>query len=301
MKRKQFNDKHGLDYLKKEKRVEYFERLIKPYEKNGIKEYFIMQYLDGDGNELNEKFWSTHSSSRFAFELYSWMANCNSIKDICFEKKLIGLNETKRSPNMDVYIELDNRIIFIESKFSESSSQKIDSLSPAYDKEKGKAETNHGLVGKLELIERYYGHDDAVEAFPRFIKDVRNKLDRKYNPCWMDYKQEITHLVGIYLTIANDLTNYYKNKDIEFYNVYYDFEDQPNSPVEWFFKEASGLMNNLLVKNGLCKTFKYEHLSAQSLANSDVIIKFDKSVSAYGLSNRTIGEQLKDEFDLIIK
>lgn len=301
MKRKQFNEKHGMGHLEKEKRAEYFERLIKPYEKKGVKEYFIMQYLDGDGNELNEKFWSVHSSSRFAFELYSWMANCSLIKDICFEKKLTGLNETKRSPNMDVYIELDDRIIFIESKFSESSSQKIDSLSPAYDKEKGKAETNHGLVGKLELIERYYGHDDASEAFPKFIESVRSNLDCKYKPCWMDYKQEITHLVGIYLTIANDSTNYYKNKNIEFYNVYYDFEDQPNSPVEWFFKKASDLMNNLLVKNGLCKTFKYEHLSAQSLANSNVIIKFDKSVSAYGLSNRTIGEQLKDEFDLIIK
>ena len=291
------NDNH----LTKDKKVEYFERLIKPYEKvDGVKEYFIMQYLQGDGNELKEKFWSIHSSSRFAFELYSWMVNDIRIKRFCFEKKLEGLKDTTTPPNMDVYFELDNRIIFIESKFSEISTQSINNLSEAYYVEKGQTKTNRGLAAKLELIDRYHNHEDGKTRFVKFINDVKEKLSKKYKPCWMDYKQEITHLVGIYLTIANDKTGYYKNKDIDFYNVYYDFEDKPDSPIEWFFDEAKEMMIDLLVDRGLCKSFEYKHLTAQNLVESEVIVKFDKDTPAFGLENKTIGEMLKDYFDLII-
>ena len=143
-------------YLSKETRLEYFQRLIKPYTKKGETKYFIMQYLDGDGNELNKKFWSIHSSSRFAFELYSWMANDSRITDFSFEKKLMGLNEAKKGPNMDVYIEKTNEAFFIESKFTEKTSPTIDNLSEAYYLKTSEATNKRGLIGKLDLEERYY-------------------------------------------------------------------------------------------------------------------------------------------------
>ena len=46
----------------------YFQRLMTRYDSN---KYFILQYLEADGHELNGKFFSPISSSRLAFELYS--------------------------------------------------------------------------------------------------------------------------------------------------------------------------------------------------------------------------------------
>ena len=106
----------GLDKLN------YFERMIIPYDKKG-KKLFITQYLSGDGNELNKKFWAVNSSSRFAFELYSWMAReeAKDVLDFQFEKKLKNIVGSPKNPNMDVYIEKKDEIIFIESKFNHSS------------------------------------------------------------------------------------------------------------------------------------------------------------------------------------
>jgi hypothetical protein len=59
---------------------EYFQRLIGPTKRtiNGREEttYFIMDYLQGEGNELGGKFFSPYSSSRLCFDLYSlaWFA-----------------------------------------------------------------------------------------------------------------------------------------------------------------------------------------------------------------------------------
>ena len=76
--------------LTDEKKVQYFEKMIVPYEKKGQKKYAILQYIRGAGNELEEKFWQDHSSSRMAFDLYSWMQEekYSEIKDFSFEYQL---------------------------------------------------------------------------------------------------------------------------------------------------------------------------------------------------------------------
>lgn len=281
-------------YLPKEVQLEYFKRLIKPYKRNKENEYFITQYLQADGNELSKKFWSIHSSSRFAFELYSWMAEDERIYDFCFEKKLVGLNGAEKKPNMDVYIETKDKIFFVESKFTESTPQTISGLSEAYYCRTHEAKNRHGLVVKKELEERYYEDSNAYSAFPKFIKETINMLEgNNEKSCWMDFKQEITHLVGIYLTVSR--ISYYHDKNICFLNVYYDFEDGSNILIEQFFNKANILMKKLL--KPFCKSFEYKHLSAQDLVKSKEIVGFDLEKCAYGLGNKTIKEMLNFYFE----
>jgi len=99
----------------------YLSRLITPYEGGGKKKIFFDQFSNGNGNELKNKFWSRRSSSRLCFDLYSCHANNPQVLDIEFEYKLPGIfSGRNESPaNMDVYIKTKNRIIFIESKFTE--------------------------------------------------------------------------------------------------------------------------------------------------------------------------------------
>ena len=247
-------------YLSEKLMEEYFQRLITPYRKGNEKNYFIVQYLNADGNELRKKFWSKHSSSRFAFELYSWMANDKAFSKFYFEYKLKGLKGSEKQPNMDVYFEKGNNIVFIESKFSELTAPNLDNLSSSYDSED---KNGHGCM-KYSLEERYWDKDKAAKRFSKFINDVRNKLVGLKESTWMDYKQEITHLVGIYLTIAaND--KYYKDKDVKFYNIYYDFECPDEPVIGWFFKEGEKVMKELLVNEGLCKSFEYKSMTAQEV------------------------------------
>ena len=56
-------------YISSEDIVQYLGRLCK----NRKQGKFISQYLEGDGNEISKKFWSVKSSSRLAFDLYSWI------------------------------------------------------------------------------------------------------------------------------------------------------------------------------------------------------------------------------------
>ena len=90
-----------------EEKTMYYQRLTKPYNKNGMR--FIDDYMDGSGKELIEKFWSIISSSRLAFDLYSWIVEEeNIICEMYFEKKLPGVilnhRESLGVPNMDVFI-----------------------------------------------------------------------------------------------------------------------------------------------------------------------------------------------------
>ena len=279
----------GSQYLPFDQQCDYYRRLITPYYKNG-NQLFIQQYINGSGNELEESFWSINSSSRFAFELYSWMVKEDGVKVFEFEKKLDTINHAPIPPNMDVYIEIDDRVIFIESKFREKTPQKIDDLSESY-----YSETT--TRSKQTLYERYKGDKKAADTFRDFAKYTKRLLEgNNYPSCWMNFKQEITHLIGIALTIRNN-PSYYKNKRIEFYNVYYDFGDKENTAIEIFFKEANKIMNNLL--DGIVSSFKYEHITAQSLVKNGTIMPFDLKAKAFA-SDKTIGEFLDYYFNFVV-
>ncbi len=276
---------------------QYHKRLNTPYIKNGQQKDFLTQYNNGDGNELSSHFWSAKSSSRFAFELYSWMASSKKVDDIEVEKKLTGIAGSKKKPNMDVFIEIGNRVIFIESKLTEAVSQDLKKLSDSYYLPLGESKNS-----KTTLEHRYHDQTDIAYAIHEFICDfVMPALKAgNYPSCWMDYKQEITHLIGILLDVTLNKNNYYKDKDIEFYNIYYDFEDEEYDFINEFFKKANNMVNDLLVKKGLCKSFTYKRMTAQEMVKSGKIIRFDQNTKSYA-SNKTIGETLFEQFDFKIE
>ena len=82
---------NGNKYLSDTDKVGYFYRLFKSYIKNNKVKRFIYQYLEGDGNELLDKFFNVYSSSRLCFELYSHLAFDNKVDDIEFEYHLPSL------------------------------------------------------------------------------------------------------------------------------------------------------------------------------------------------------------------
>ena len=185
-------------------RQEYLLKLFSPYKKKGEIKFFIFQYLRGAGKELNKKFWSPVSSSRLAFNLYSWLAkNDSPVVDFEFEYQLPGLKSGGMGPNMDVYIETKDEIIFIESKFTEKADlnyinledEPSSYLSPAY------YAPSHGKKG-MELKDRFYEYPFA-EEFSKFCysweKTMRSHLDWREHVDWFEPKQETCHLSGILL------------------------------------------------------------------------------------------------------
>ena len=263
--------------------IDYYRRLTTPYKKHGVKKFFITQFLKGDGHELESHFWSKHSSSRLAFELYSWLANEDCIKDIEFEYKLKGIKGSPKSPNMDVFIETEDKVIFIESKFTETYTQNIESLPDAYYKEKGEAKNTNGNLIKSTLSERYFSNEISTK-FINFKNYIDDNLFHTQEPqCWMDYAQEFKHLVGIYLFLTKNATakRRFKNKKIEFYNVFYKKDIKTNNDIESFFNEGQKLMNELLKR----EDFVYESITTQDIISK--IQTHNSDLTAFA-SNRQI-------------
>lgn len=225
----------------------YMPQLIKGYEKGGLVKFFLDQYAQGGGQELNQKFWSSKSSSRLAFDLYSWMADSsvNSVKDFEFEFRLPGLASGGSGANMDVYVETEKEAIFIESKFSEKAKQNwLKTLSEAY--------TKTGIYGSKgkSLNERYY-NKCISKYIVDFIKEISSCDVGKSD--WFDPKQEICHTIGIFLMLLGvDINNRKATYDtirskekICLYNVYWNFnnKEEKNPNTLKVFKKA---FNNLV-------------------------------------------------------
>lgn len=292
------NKLNGGPTISDKDKTDYIKRLKTPYIKKGIKKTFFDQYDRGSGSELAGKLWSSISSSRFAFEMYSWLAELSSVIDIEFELKLVGVT-TRGVPNMDVYIELKDKIIFIENKFTESYEQIIDcsTLPGAYWKEKGDKEAlttdkPPKPIGSL-LIQRYHKDQEALDEFLLFINTFEERLNKELDDTtpkiWMEYSQEIKHLYGIYFYLKKHRELH--GKEVDFYNVYYYLEDPTNAVLEQFFVEGEKMMNKLLKKYNI--SFKYKALKAQ-----DVIKEMDDEAEAFCQNNK-VKNILKDKFLVI--
>lgn len=282
-----------------EEKVEYFKRLIK---KNRKSKYYIIDYLNGGGNELSSKFWSKRSSSRLAFDLYSWIVENKNVKEFCFEYMLPGVLTSKSGPsgvpNMDVYIEIDNNIVFIENKYTEKSDfgymdlNKVKSngelakpkLSQAYylNKEYGRS--------NLSLAERFYGYKEIGEAFSNFCMEIDEEIiklqkDDKTECAWFDAKQETCHLFGIifYLLGVNfDDKNKHRenlqNKKIILYNIFWKMDkDNDSAQFPILFKEkAEELINEIIEMKSFNCTFEFKFLTVQNL--------FEDNIDFFGLN-----------------
>ncbi|MBR4260981.1 MAG: hypothetical protein IKQ33_03400 [Clostridia bacterium] len=285
------NRNQQIEELRKNKvnKEEYLNRLKSIYTKRGIEKTFEDQYLNGEGHELDSKFFSPISSSRLCFELFSWMANDENIIDIEFEYYLPGLKSmsghTISQPNMDVYYENED-INFVESKFTEQSYNKQDELSKKYyDYYLEENNTNKSLSDIAAI--RFYGNHIFAKYFIEFVNDIfayceENDLFNKKD--WFDLKQEITHIFGIgqYIYIKRP------TKNINFTNLVYLFDDFTSKLAKQFKVLVVQMMNNYINELGLKILFFYNFESMQ-----DYVRKIDINKNAFG-TNRKIKDILKE-------
>lgn len=264
-------------YISNEEKLQYFERLIEPYKFKDKTQFFIEQYLKGAGKELSGSFWNVKSSSRMAFDLFSWLVKLQNVKDFSFEYKLPGLQSGGESPNMDVFIETIDEIIFIESKYSERASlnYKKGHLPKAYF-----SKEPHGKRG-WSLEKRYYNEPICNEIIS-FIDDVDSFLAKQTmrGKCeWFYPKQETCHLIGIILMLLGHgdkqiRDEILKGKELRFYNVFWKFDkdDEKSSLAQFFKKRASDLFNQVFDSNVHPEykniKFVYETLTVQDLLSN---------------------------------
>ncbi|MBR5915371.1 MAG: hypothetical protein IKZ57_02855 [Spirochaetia bacterium] len=272
------------DITEVEKMV-YLKRLIKPYQKYGKSKLFILQYLNGSGSELENKFWSKCSSSRVAFDIYSCLADDKGIDDFEFEYHLPRIiyknKETGHPPNMDIFYRIGDTIYFIESKFTETP-QKILKLPEAYYITNNEYKNSDGKKVTYPIKERFHKREDIADKFSSFCQTYVNMKDKIKKDDWFDYKQEICHLFGI-IFYALERTDC-NVKRIDFKNIVYKFDDYEKLGNDYisaiakeFIKDAKDMVNDILKISNKKIDFDYSISFTQ-----DVYEKY-KNKTAYGL------------------
>lgn len=265
-----------------EQKIEYLNRLSKPYIKNNKKKIFFDQYMNGDGSELKCKFWSKHSSSRIAFDFYSCLANDNSIDDFEFEYQLPGIlykNKESGKPNMDVYYQKGSTIYFIESKFTETPSS---NLPQAYYIKTDKYKNTSDVFVNESLQNRFRNNLFIAELFSDFCYRYIDNIKKNKND-WFDYKQEICHLFGI-IFYAIEMLKSTKITAINFRNIVYDFDDYKtlgekhisNTALQ-FIEDANELVNKILKHEKINIHFSYGYDFIQR------ILPNYENMKAYGI------------------
>lgn len=252
-------------------KLDYFERLISD---NHSESYFIEQFLKGSGNELKKKFWSSRSSSRLCFDLYSWLCNEPKVNNFQFEKQLPGVktgkNRVSGVPNMDVYFEYGKDLVFIESKYTEKDSWKYmnDEEREGYHLSEAYWGTNEdGYKScKMNIGKRFYDNPKIAEKFSEFCEEIQGLIDNKKQNqdeysmyCWFDPKQETCHLFGIIFYVLN---NDIRDRNIHLCNNVWRCEDSKDSftlndsIVGCFKNKAENMLNDIFKKQNCTFTFE---------------------------------------------
>lgn len=292
--------------MEKSLKLEYFERLVAP---NKSDKYFIEQYLAGSGNELESKFWSGKSSSRLCFDLYSWICNNKDVKNFCFEKILPGVktgnNRKSGAPNMDVFFEIKNDLVFIESKYTETGGNwkyKDDLQGNGYCLSEAYWGTNENGYKSCSLTigERFFNHPEIAQLFSNFCYDIQKEINARRSEyskySWFDPKQETCHLFGIIFYI---LENNIRNRNVYLCNNVFrcdksgDCFEVPGTIVQVFKEKAEEMLNKIFVTSN-CKFF-FEVNAIQDIlekgfmgldfANAKMFAKEDTKVSDFILEN----------------
>ena len=259
--------------LTEQEQLNYLKDMMRPYIKGRKKKYPLLQFLHGSGNELENKFWQDHSSSRMAYDLYSWMREekYTQIKDFDFEHKLPKLDSGGTGPNIDVFIETEDEIIFVESKFTEKANLNYMNpnkkgeryLSPAY------YAPTHGKK-PMSLSERFHGYSYA-ESFATFCDEweklmIKEGWRGRGRVDWFEPKQETCHLCGI-LFYLEENKKQIKGKSIRLYNIYWEMPDDEESEMEKAFLNKAQLFVNEVIQTeqfGI-KDFKIDAFSVQEM------------------------------------
>lgn len=237
------------------RKLEYFQELIIPYKKKDKKKFFIDQYINGAGKELKDHFWSKKSSSRLAYEMFSWMKDDLRIEDIEFEYHLKGLASGGEGPNIDVFIETEEEILFIESKFTEKA--KLEYKDTGY-LSKGYYDPKLYGPNQMSLKRRFYEAPFSKD-FSDFCESVNN-LCNKYkdkNPQWFEPKQETCHLFGALIYIFKEQPT----KKIRLINIYWNLKEDNNELANKFKEKADKLIQNA----GYGERLAFEHFTIQDI------------------------------------
>lgn len=234
--------------IEKDERFIYESRLAKTYKKKDEKRCFLDQLINGSGNELKDKFWSKISSSRLAFDIYSWLAEDLSCIDIQLEYKMPGIISKGREckANMDVMIETENDIWFIESKFTETANngEYENNLPEAYWKDYEindhpncyKKADGKGYVYGYPILKRFGNQELMASTFQKFCVEI-SKESKTAGVDWFDAKQETCHLFGILkFMLENELG---KTKTVHFANIIYHFENEEESKFSENFRKKA--------------------------------------------------------------
>lgn len=281
----------------------YFHRLTwKPAKRSP----FIYDYIAGDGDELASKFWNTKSSSRLAFDMWSWLVDHASVKSIAFERKLPGVIASYKGPagvpNMDIFLSTESTLLYVESKFTEIprfvyKGNARDCLSAAY----WSTEKHGGLFPS----KRFYNEQYIFNCFSEFVDSIQHLVEtnsQESDSKWFDAKQETCHLFGIIFDLLgagkyetgyaiNPQPNSYKGKKAILLNVACnmmgDEIDNPrkDSLPELFRVNAEKMVNSILQHYGYEKEmFSYRFMSYESLLRTtDFLGCFDfTKATAYG-------------------
>lgn len=299
--------------LSDSEQLKYFKEMVNPYEKKGKKKFPILQFARGAGNELADKFWQDYSSSRMAYDLYSWMIKDKEphpeIIDFEFEKHLDPLKSGGTGPNMDVYIETKDEIIFIESKFTEKANlnylnknKKGDTyLSPAY------YAPTHGKK-PMSLLNRF---DNAsyAQRFANFCIDWEKEMNehpswrKRGRVDWFEPKQETCHICGILFFLRNN-SDLIKGKSIRLYNIYWKIEGDENSEMEQcFIKNARSLIEYAVTSEGFeIKDFIIDAFSVQEMLKDNAKlskhIRFPKNLTDIIIrrNEKIVGDKKRGQF-----
>lgn len=293
----------------------YLNVLEKTYEKGGQNKCFKTQFDNGQGKELDSKFWSPISSSRLAFELYSWIANSNQCKDIEFEFRLPGIISGNReaSAYMDVYIKTEKEIRFIESKFTEEAGCLGSSLPQAYYKqltstgeEDAASDFNEDTyyktaAGKLakkpmSVKNRFRGQENVAKYFIPFVNHMMRIENSYEHDKWFDAKQETCHLFGIIMYIIENVNNLVNEgiDKVHLQNIYfckYPEDSIRSSFTATFISEAEKMVGNILEEYNI-KNIRFEFGTSTV---QDVLKKYGKEQS-YVNVEKTVEESILENF-----
>lgn len=252
-------------------KLKYLEEMIQPYEKprskDQIKKYFIEQYLHGAGNELAGKFWELRSSARMAYDLYSWMKDSDEILDFQFEFQLPNLGSGGIGPNMDVFIETEDELLFIESKFTERAN--LHYIDNGYLKEAYYIPKPYGRC-QMSLKKRFHDNEWATQ-FSEFCYDWERQMnDNRWHQGhdWFEPKQETCHLSGILLYLYNKkFQDRIRDKKIRLLNIYWELpKDVKSVMANAFCTSAQRLIGKIISSNNPGITeFKIDAFSVQEM------------------------------------
>lgn len=281
--------------------LEYFRELIQPYTKRKEKRLFITQYLSGAGNELSSHFWSSVSSSRLAYDLYSWMKDEENVLDLQFEFHLPGLKSGGEGPNMDVFIETKDELVFIESKFTEVANlHYIDNgyLKKGYYDKEGYGRHN------MPLEERFYnlGFSELFSKFCYKIEEIITSRGRKKTDGidWFEPKQETCHLLGILFFLFDEKNlDRIKGKKIRLLNIYWRMpNDSESTLAKEFKKEANNLISSIKdTINCPFYDFEFDYFSIQDMLEDNsklstaITFPYGLSKSIENRNSAIVGEQ----------